>query len=498
MRHSKPTGVSESNRRISPELDALLTGLVGEERHRIYQNIGRAYPHTIRFNPLKGDVSAQAALLQEEGFQFEPHPALPNVFRIRFQPFPIGKSLSHFLGHIYVQDLSSMIPPLVLDPQPGEQVLDLSAAPGSKTTQMAALMANQGVVVANDVAMKRLRGLMTNLERMGVINTAVFKWYGEQYGNAYFEQFDRVLVDPACSGLGTLHKNPEVLGWWTPAHCDRLSRSQRSLLISAIKAVRPGGVVVYSTCTLTPQENEAVVSHVLAHYPVELETISLPGLASHPGLTAFEGQGFHPQLERAIRIYPFENESEGFFVARLRKTEAMPTPSRHSRTKSVERLAFLTAHTAPAKKYLDYLCRHFGIPEKALSPFRFLMGKSLYVVSAELAAFPFQARPLQMGLMMAHLLKQAAKLTTGGAHLLGPYATRQVVDLPDLASVQGFVNRQPLNLTVEGRGQVLVRYRGSMIGYGLVEAGRLKSQFPKAEWPFHLVKQDPEETGEQG
>lgn len=479
--------------RISPELDTLLAALVGEQRHRIYQQIGLAYPHTIRFNPLKGDIQAQAALLAEEGFRFEAHPTLPNVFRIQFQPFPIGKSLSHFLGYIYVQDLSSMIPPLVLDPRPGERVLDLSAAPGSKTTQMAGLMANRGVIVANDVAMKRLRGLITNLERMGVVNTAVYKWYGEQYGNAYFEQFDRVLLDPACSGLGTLHKNPEVLGWWTPAHCDRLSRSQRSLLISAVKAVRPGGVVVYSTCTLTPQENEAVVSHVLENYPVELEAISLPGLETHPGLTEFEGQAFHPQLNRAIRIYPFENESEGFFVARLRKTEAMPPPVRKTGRRPPEHLAFLNARTAPAKKYLDYLCRHFGIPEKALAPYRFVVGKNLSVVSRELAEFPFQARPLQMGLMMAHLLKQAAKLTTGGAHLLGPQATRQVVELPDPAALQAFVNRQPMNLPVEGKGQVLVRYKGCLIGYGIVEQGQLKSQFPKAEWPFHLVQEDPPE-----
>ncbi len=474
---------------ISEELDRLFLDLLGEQRHAIYEQIGKPLPHTIRFNPLKGPVEKQQELLRWQGFGFEPWPGLPNVFRITHQPYPIGKSLSHFLGHIYVQDLSSMIPPLVLQPEPGDWVLDVSAAPGSKTTQMAAMMQNQGVLLANDVVMKRIQALINNLQRMGVVNTVVFKWFGEQFGNQYFEQFDKILLDPACSGLGTLHKNPEVLSWWTPNHCIRLAGSQQKLLISAIKALRPGGVLVYSTCTLTPDENEAVVDFALRHFPVTLEPIELPGITTHPGLTRFRDKEFHPEVAKAIRIYPFENESEGFFVARLRKTESLEPPRLKKPRRAIP-INFLTYRTSPVKKHLDFLARHFGLPETTFSRFIYQYERLVVVFSKELTDFPFFGKPVKMGLVLARIMNQGAKFTTEGAQLMGAGATKMVVELPDLPTLERFVNRETVDILVEGKGQVLVKFNGLVIGYGLAEGGRLKSQFPKAEWPFQVVPRE--------
>jgi len=471
---------------ISEGLDQLFLDLVGEQRHAIYAQIGKSLPHTIRFNPLKGSVEKQQELLRAQGFGFEPWPGLPNVYRITHQPYPIGKSLSHFLGHIYVQDLSSMIPPLVLQPQPGDWVLDVSAAPGSKTTQMAAMMQNQGVLLANDVVMKRLQALINNLQRMGVVNTVVFKWFGEQFGNQYFEQFDKILLDPACSGLGTLHKNPEVLSWWTPNHCVRLASSQQKLLISAIKALRPGGVLVYSTCTLTPEENEEIIDFALRHFPVTLEPVTLSGIATHPGLTRFRNKQFHPELTKAIRIYPFENESEGFFVARLRKTDSLEPPRLKKPRKEIP-IRFLSARTSPVKKHLDYLAQHFGIPAKVFNQLIYQYERRIVGISPALGKFPFWGKPVKMGLVLARIMNQGAKFTTEGAQLMGHHATRMIVELPDLKTLEQFVNRAAVDVAVSGKGQVLVSYNGLVIGYGLADNGHLKSQFPKAEWPFQLV-----------
>ncbi len=254
--------------RPSPELDQLLEKLLGPQKQGLYDQIGLKLPHHIRFNPLKGDVERQQEFFRRQGFAFQPIPEIKDVYRITRQPYPIGKSLSHYLGHIYVQDIASMLPAMVLNPRPGDWVLDMSAAPGSKTTLMGALMENRGVILANDVVSKRLKALGKNLERMSIVNTTVYKWFGEQFGNTYFEQFDKVLLDPACSGLGTLHKNPEILTWWTPKHCQRLASGQKNLLISAVKALRPGGELLYSTCTLTPEENEGVIDFALNHLPV--------------------------------------------------------------------------------------------------------------------------------------------------------------------------------------------------------------------------------------
>jgi len=476
---------------ISPELERLIEKLVGEEKEQFFARVGKQLPHTIRFNTLKGSIEDLSDFLREQDFDFEPLPGFQNIFRIKYQPYPIGKSLSHFLGHIYVQDLASMIPPLVLAPEPGDWVLDISAAPGSKTTQMAALMQNRGVLIANDVVMKRLRALANNLQRMGVVNTAIFKWYGEQYGNQYFEVFDKILLDPACSGLGTLHKSPEVLGWWTPNHCTRLAKSQKSLIISAIKALRPGGVLVYSTCTLTPEENEEIVDFALRNYPVELEEINLPGIRSRPGLTEFDGRSYHASLHKAIRIYPIDNESEGFFVACLRKTEALQPEKRSWEPRKTIQMPFLSYKTSPVKKHIDYLKQQFAFDDKLFKNYRYLFEKKLIAVSKEMEAFPFRSRPFYFGLQVARPMTLGAKLTTEGCHLWGVWAQKNTLQLLDPESLEKFVNREAISITVEQKGQIIIRYKNIVIGYGITDNGLLKSQFPKGEWPFIIKPVSP-------
>lgn len=471
--------------KVSYELDQLLEALVGRRKQLIYDQIDKPLPHTIRFNPLKGTIAALQDLLNQQGFRFETLRGFDNAFRITYQPYPIGKSLSHYLGHIYVQDIASMLPPLVLNPQPGEWVLDMSAAPGSKTTQIATLMANKGVIFANDIVMKRIRSLASNLERLGVVNTAIFKLFGEQIGNQYFETFHRVLLDPACTGLGTLHKSPEVLSWWTPHHCERMASGQRNLIASAIKALQPGGVLCYSTCTLTPEENEEVIDYALKEFPVELESFSLPGLKLQSGLTRFQKKTYHASLEKACRVYPFQNETEGFFIARLRKISTMKETTQ--KAGSPVRIAFLSSKTSPVKKYLDYLADHFQIAAEAFSEFIYLMQQNIIFCDKELANFPFYHRPVQCGLVAGRQMTHGAKLTTGGVHLLGDYAGQNVFEISALEELEKFVNRESSGIKIEGKGQIIVKFNNCPIGYGLEDNGILKSQFPKGNWAFKLL-----------
>lgn len=476
------------NHRISIDLDRLFDSLLGNEKQFIYDQIGKSLPHTIRFNPLKGKIPALQNLLEEQGFTFEAIEGFENIFRILYQPYPIGKSLSHYLGHIYVQDVASMLPPLVLDPQPGEWILDMSAAPGSKTTQIAAMMQNKGVIIANDIVMKRLRALGSNLERLGVVNTAIFKLFGEQFGTQYFELFDRVLLDPACTGLGTLHKSPEILSWWTPRHCERMASGQRNLIISAIKALRPGGVLCYSTCTLTPEENEEVIDFALNELPVELEKISLSPLKVRPGLTKYNGKVYDSTLEKTCRVYPFENGTEGFFIARLRKTGKMNTSKSGPRQKI--RPPFLASKTSPVKKYLDYLSDNFQIQRDLFSEFVYILLNNILFYSKEMLDFPFYHRPVQGGLAAGRQMIQGAKLTTGGVHLIGDYVQKNAMELCNLEELEKFVNREAMNKKVNEKGQVIVKYKNCNIGYGLADNSNFKSQFPKGGWPFNLVQKN--------
>jgi NOL1/NOP2/sun family putative RNA methylase len=469
----------------SRELDHLIGIILGDEKSKLFDSIGEQLPHTIRFNSIKGDVYKLKGFLEEQGFLLEEFPGFSDIFRLTYQPFPIGKSLSHFLGHFYVQDIASMIPPRILDPQPGECVLDVSAAPGSKTTQMAIMMNNEGMILANDIVQKRLRSLINNLQRMGILNTAVVKTYGESIGKHYFEIFDKILLDPACSGLGTLHKSPEVLSWWTPKHCDRLASSQRALISSAIKALKPGGLLVYSTCTLTPQENEEIIKFALNEFPVEVIPFRLDELKTRPGLIEFGGKKFDKSLLHTRRLYPFENRTEGFFIAKIKKIGKVKNIN-YLKYKTPFPLLSLSDKTSPVKKYLDYFSAHFGIERDIFSNYKYFCNNEISIFTQSIADFQFRSKPIKIGLKFAKKMKHIGKLSTEGIHLFGTEVYKNIINLETLQDLEKFVNRLPLDNGSGCINQVVVKFQELPIGYGLAKDNRIKSQFPKAEWPFQI------------
>jgi tRNA (cytosine49-C5)-methyltransferase len=225
-------------------------------------------------------------------------------------------------GHLYVQSLSSMLPPLVLDPQPGDSVLDIAAAPGSKTTQMAAMMQNQGKILANDTSLVRLYKLQANLKIQGVKNVSTRRGLGQPLWQEFPEVFDKSLVDVPCSMEGRFQcDKPKTWANWSPKKIKELSLRQRALLRSAVSATKPGGVIVYSTCTLSPEENEMVVEWLLKkeNGRVELEEIDIPNAPFSPALQNWKHIVFEEQMKLTKRILPSES-MEGFFIAKFRKT----------------------------------------------------------------------------------------------------------------------------------------------------------------------------------
>jgi len=283
----------------------------------------------IRVNTLKANVEDIKTRLNDR-WQLEQIPWCPEGFWITYKDgkrFDLGNLIEHHLGYIYVQEAASMIPPIVLDPQPGEMVLDLCAAPGSKTTQIAMYMQNKGVLIANDVAGARLRALGMNMQRCGVRNTVMtmmqeykFKRIAEQHLEF---RFDRILVDAPCSGTGTIRKSLRTILMWNPLGITKLSKIQKNLIEIAFNMLKPNGVMVYSTCTIEPEENESVVSYLLDKYPnARLEDIDdkVLGIKRTKPITKFQDLHIIPEVEKCLRIMPYDNDSEGFFVARIRKT----------------------------------------------------------------------------------------------------------------------------------------------------------------------------------
>ena len=272
---------------------------LGEEYPDFLQSLERPRAVALRYNPLKGRVPAM-------DFAGDPVPWEPMGFYYDPEARP-GLHPYHEAGVYYLQEASAMAPVALLDPQPGERVLDLCAAPGGKTTQIAGRMLGEGFLLCNEINPKRAKILSRNIERMGVSNALVTNEHPEHLADRFPGFFDRVLVDAPCSGEGMFRKEEAAVTDWSQETVEMCARRQAEILHSAAAMVRPGGRLVYSTCTFAPEEDEWAVSAFLeAHPEFEPETIEAPW--------------FVPAENGGHRLWPHKLLGEGHFAAVLRKT----------------------------------------------------------------------------------------------------------------------------------------------------------------------------------
>ncbi|MEK6863641.1 MAG: RsmB/NOP family class I SAM-dependent RNA methyltransferase [Nanoarchaeota archaeon] len=273
---------------------------------------------SIRVNTLMGTVKEVQKSIEAKGWKLISVPWCKEGFWISHdERRDVGNLLEHHTGKIYVQEAASMIPPLVLKPKPGDIVLDMAASPGSKTTQMAAMMNNKGLIIANDYKGDRLQSLGINLQRSVTTNCIITLMRGQGIRGM---QFDKILLDAPCSGTGTIRKSLKTIGIWNPHMITKLAKEQKELIMVAFENLKPGGEMVYSTCSVEPEENEGVVSYLLKkHENAKMIKVAIKGLKTSPTVTEFEGEQYHPDVKNALRIWPQDNDTEGFFVAKIRK-----------------------------------------------------------------------------------------------------------------------------------------------------------------------------------
>lgn len=230
----------------------------------------------------------------------------------------VGNLIEHSLGYFYIQEAASMIPPVVLNPKSTDIVLDIAASPGSKTTQIAQYMQNKGILIANDYTFERMKPLTMNLQRCGVANSIITLMEGQWFRKSGIE-FDKVLVDAPCSGTGTIRKSLKTIGIWNPDMIRRLSITQKQLIETGFNLLKDNGTLVYSTCSLEPEENEEVVDFLLNKYEnSKLEEIKL-NLKKSPAILEFENKKYNEEIKKCLRLWPQNNDTEGFFVAKIIK-----------------------------------------------------------------------------------------------------------------------------------------------------------------------------------
>jgi len=309
----------------------------------------RPRPMVVRTNTLKTRRKDLAMALMKRGVTLDPLASWSKVgLKIIESPVPIGATPEYLSGHYMLQSAASMCPVLALSPQPKERVLDMSAAPGGKTSYLAQLMKNTGVIFANDLRPDRQKATVANMHRLGVKNVVACTHDGRKLAKLFQHyKFDRVLLDAPCSGLGVISRDPSVKVQRTMADVQKTAHLQKELLLAAIDVLnhksKTGGIMVYSTCSVSVFENEEVVNYALQKRDIKIIDTELD--FGTPGFTRYQQKRFHPSVTNTRRFYPHVHNMDGFYVARIQKLSdkikgqndaSDPTEKNHDETEQHE------------------------------------------------------------------------------------------------------------------------------------------------------------------
>jgi len=441
--------------------------------------LSRPLPPCVWPHPLRLTRDCLAGLFADEGISSEPVLWSNTALKLDINSRP-GLTWMYRTGLMQIQEESAMLSVRLLDPKPGDRILDLCAAPGNKTAQIAMALGNRGTIVANDRNVGRLAPLHATISRLGLMNVTTTAHNGVTFP-APNGSFDKVLVDVPCSGEGTIRKGTGKHRPVSASFRHWLTGIQYALLDRATDLCRPGGRIVYSTCTISPQENEAIVDKILAERPADLKVISatIPGLNSSPGIRDWRDRHFTDAMSHAIRLWPHITDTSGFFAVLFERTGTpTDTPSRCER-----KLASDTPRTS-----LDKFINHFGFPETIFQQSTIIGDGNQRRLIADDHVPPQQPPPVASGLSLTRDRAKYPKFSTQAARTFGASATRNVIDL-HRSEIDDYMNRKSIPMTgsrilnCTGEGHVVARYRGFVLSIASLRCGNdlwfLDSLFPK-------------------
>lgn len=412
---------------------------LGEEYPAFLQSLERPRAVALRFNPLKGQVPelpfvCDAVPWEPQGFYYDPQ------HRPGLHPY-------HECGVYYLQEASAMAPVTLLDPQPGEIICDLCAAPGGKSTQIASRLQGEGLLVSNEIHPKRAKILSRNMERMGVANALVTNETPERLSKQFSDFFDRVLVDAPCSGEGMFRKEEAAITDWSEETVQMCAARQLEILDSAAKMVRPGGRLVYSTCTFSPEENEQVIAAFLdGHRDFELQDVDAPW--------------FDRVSEGNYRMWPHKLLGEGHFAAVLRKKgEGREIPEQQK------------AQSVPDAWQKFARDMQIALPKGGA----LLFGQSVFWIPEQMPQLK-GLKVLRSGLELGELKKDRFE----PAHALALWlkTCKNTVELaPDDPAVEKYLQGQVISGSQ--KGWCLVTVGGYSLGWCKGDGVQLKNHYPK-------------------
>lgn len=414
---------------------------LGDEYDEYLRSLQRPRAVALRFNPLKGDIPALP-------FVEKPVPWEPMGYYYDPDSRP-GLHPYHEAGVYYLQEASAMASAALLEPQPGEIILDLCAAPGGKSTQIAGRMQGKGLLVSNEINQKRAKVLSRNIERLGIANTVVTNESPAALADRFPGFFHRIMVDAPCSGEGMFRKEEAAITDWSEENVEMCARRQAEILDCAAAMLRPGGRLVYSTCTFAPQEDEEAVEAFLTRHPeFETESVNAPWFQeSRPGM---------------YRLWPHKLLGEGHFAAVLRKMDCREETADVNPDKPMPLpKAFLTF-----AKELD-----IALPDGQAVTF----GDTLYWMPPQMPAL-HRLRVLRPGLELGALKKDRFE----PAHALAlwlKHCKNEISLSPESKELAAYLHGEAIPCTV--RGWCLVKVGAYSLGWGKGDGNQLKNHYPK-------------------
>ena len=450
-----------------------MENMLGEEYPAFLKSYDIARYQALRLNPQKGD---DVSFLNRGVFSLERVPWAEHGYYYTAKDTP-GKHPYHEAGVYYIQEPSAMAPAAYLTRQmadgAGERILDLCAAPGGKSTQIAAAMEGRGTLISNEIHPARAKILSHNIERMGIRNAVVTNEDSGRLTKYFPAFFDGIIVDAPCSGEGMFRKDETAVTEWSPENVRRCAGRQQEILENAAMMLKPGGRLVYSTCTFAPEEDEQAIGRFLEAHPEFAleETPDYPGL-SH-GVPAW-GAGVTDGIEKTIRIWPHRTEGEGHYAALLRKT-GEPESVKRKYPASVKDKKLLAV-------YEDF-CKEIFIESKkwTADSTMTMFGDQLYRTPEEMVDFK-GLRVLRPGLQMGEFKKNRFEPSHALALALHSSEVKQNVNLSaDAPETAAYLRGETIQLSEEdaGKGWCLVSVDGYSLGWGKKSGGTLKNHYPK-------------------
>jgi 16S rRNA (cytosine1407-C5)-methyltransferase len=461
-----------------------------EEREAFYEACTKPLDKHIRLSTFERNIKETYKKIKENHFEITHSSSfMNNWYSLARKDYEIslGNSISHYCGDFYIQDFASCLPVHVLDPQPGEDIYDMAAAPGSKTTQIADVMKDIGCIFANEPHPTRRKALRSNVNRMGFNSVLISGYNATQLPSICYKRFDRVLLDAPCSGEGISRKDNKYFSFWQERNIFTLSKTQKQLIIRAFDALRDNGILVYSTCTYAPEENEEVLQHLKDTYgeSVIFEKVTLKDIDTSPGLDQYKNTKYHQDIiQNVVRIYPHKVDTIGFFIARIRKKPGCKSQEKYTLEPPRKDLVFLNKEKRA--RYLSFLRKQYGLSKDVWKNKIFFHRENIFCVTDKNVATGLLQMTSSAGLPLMKCYEQDYKITFPCVLRYGYLFTKQYIEMTK-EIYQDYIQGKDIlasdfdNIIFAKEciyGQVVLRYQGKTLGLGLYSKERIKNQIP--------------------